>query len=71
MHKDAVEEGKNVLIVDDLLATGGTACAACQLLHQAKANIVGAAFWIELNGLGGREKLEQQEGIDVVSMLQY
>ena len=71
MHKDAVEEGKNVLIVDDLLATGGTACAACKLLHQAKANIVGAAFWIELSGLSGREKLEQQEGIDVVSMLQY
>jgi len=71
MHKDAVEEGSNILIVDDLLATGGTACAACRLIHQAKANIVGAAFWIELNGLGGREKLEQQEGCEVLSMLQY
>ncbi len=71
MHQDAVEEGKNVLIVDDLLATGGTACAACKLIHQAKANIVGAAFWIELEGLGGREKLEQQEGCEVLSMLKY
>lgn len=71
MHKDAVEAGSNVLIVDDLLATGGTACAACKLIHQANANIVGAAFWIELNGLGGREKLEQQEGCEVLSMLQY
>ena len=71
MHKDAIEENDIVLIHDDLLATGGTACAACKLLHQAKANIVGAAFWIELSGLIGREKLEQQEGIDVVSMLQY
>lgn len=71
MHQDAIEEGKNVLIVDDLLATGGTACAACKLVHQAKGNIVGAAFWIELNGLGGREKLEEQEGCEVLSMLQY
>lgn len=70
MHKDAIEEGKNVLIVDDLLATGGTAGAACRLMKQAKANIIGAAFWIELNGLGGREKLEQKN-IEVYSMLQY
>lgn len=71
MHKDAVEEGSNVLIVDDLLATGGTACAACSLIHQAKANIVGTAFWIELNGLGGREKLQELENCEVFSMLQY
>ena len=66
-----VAPSANVLIVDDLLATGGTACAACKLIHQAKANIVGTAFWIELNGLGGREKLEQQEGCEVLSMLKY
>ena len=71
MHKDAVEEGKNVLIIDDLLATGGTATAACKLIHQAKANVVGAAFWIELNGLGGREKLVNDIGCEVFSMLQY
>lgn len=71
MHKDAVEEGKNVLIVDDLLATGGTACAACELMKMAKANIIGVAFWIELNGLNGRKKLEQEENVEVVSMLKY
>ena len=57
-------------LVDDLLATGGTASAACRLIAQAKANVAGAAFWIELNGLGGREKLENL-GIEVLSMLQY
>ena len=71
MHKDAVEEGKNVLIVDDLLATGGTACAACELMKQAKANIIGTAFWIELGGLNGREILETQQHVDVVSMFKY
>lgn len=68
MHADAVEEGKNVLVIDDLLATGGTVDAACKLLKKAGANIVGAAFIIELSDLGGREKLKD---IDVVSMIQY
>ena len=68
MHADAIEEGKNVLVVDDLLATGGTVDAACKLLKKVGANIVGAAFIIELSDLKGREKLE---GVDVVSMIQY
>lgn len=68
MHADAVEEGKNVLVIDDLLATGGTVDAACKLLKKVGANIVGAAFIIELSDLGGREKLKD---IDVVSMIQY
>lgn len=68
MHADAVESGKNVLVIDDLLATGGTVDAACKLLKQTGANIVGAAFIIELSDLGGREKLKD---IDVVSMIQY
>ena len=68
--------GKKIYIyeikyTDDLLATGGTATAACKLIHQAKANVVGAAFWIELNGLGGREKLVNEIGCEVFSMLQY
>ena len=71
MHKDAIEEGANVLLVDDLLATGGTACAACNLIRKAKGNIVGAAFWIELNGLNGRQKLKEFENCEVISMLQY
>lgn len=68
MHADAIEPGKNVLVVDDLLATGGTVDAACKLLKKVGANIVGAAFIIELFDLKGREKLE---GVDVVSMIQY
>jgi adenine phosphoribosyltransferase len=68
MHADAIEEGKNVLVIDDLLATGGTVDAACKLLKKVGANIVGAAFIIELSDLGGREKLKD---VDVVSMIQY
>ena len=68
MHADAVEPGKNVLVIDDLLATGGTVDAACKLIKKAGANVVGAGFIIELSDLGGRKKLE---GIDVTSMIQY
>lgn len=68
MHADAVETGKNVLVIDDLLATGGTVDAACKLLKKTGANIVGAAFIIELSDLGGRERLKD---IDIVSMIQY
>lgn len=68
MHADAVEEGKNVLVIDDLLATGGTVDAACKLIKKVGANVVGAAFIIELSDLGGREKLKD---VDVVSMIQY
>lgn len=69
VHKDAFPEGANVLIVDDLLATGGTAEAACKLVKQTGANLVGIAFLIELCGLNGREKLEGNGKI--VSMLKY
>lgn len=68
MHADAVEAGKKVLIVDDLLATGGTVDAAAKLLKKAGANVVGSAFIIELTDLKGREKLKD---IDVFSMVQY
>ena len=50
-------EGEGMLIVDDLVATGGTACAAVQLVRQAGAEVVGASFVIDLPDLGGREKL--------------
>lgn len=69
VHKDAFPEGANVLIVDDLLATGGTAEAACKLVKKTGANLVGIAFLIELCGLKGREKLEGAGKI--VSMLKY
>lgn len=69
IHKDAIPEGANVLIVDDLLATGGTADAACKLVKKTGANLVGIAFLIELTDLNGREKLKDCG--EVVSMLKY
>ena len=69
IHQDAFPQGANVLVVDDLLATGGTAEAACKLVKKAGANLVGTAFLIELTALKGREKLVDSSKI--VSMLQY
>jgi len=68
MHKDAVGEGHNVLIVDDLLATGGTAKAVVDLVEQMKGNIVGVAFVVELTFLNGRQKFGDRE---IFSLLQY
>ena len=69
MHIDAVEPGKNVLIVDDLLATGGTVSAACKLLKKAGANVVGTCFFIELGDLNGRAKIPTD--VEVVSMITF
>jgi len=69
IHADAIEKGANVLVVDDLLATGGTAKAACNLIKKAGGNLVGAAFLIELSALDGRKKLDNCG--KVISMLQY
>ena len=68
IHRDAVEMGERVLVVDDLLATGGTAAATVHLLRQLGAEIVGCAFLVELLALGGREKLD---GCTVHSLLSY
>jgi len=57
MHRDALAEGDRVLMVDDLLATGGTMAASCDLVEQAGGHIVGVEFLIELAFLSGREKL--------------
>lgn len=70
MHADAVKTGDRVLVIDDLLATGGTAVAACNLVRKAGAEVVASAFVIELNPLKGREKIESN-GVKVVSMLGY
>ena len=59
MHKDAVKEGEKVILVDDLIATGGTAQGAVKLLRQMGADIVAACFVIDLPDLGGRKKLEE------------
>jgi len=68
IHRDAVGIGENVLIVDDLLATGGTAAATVDLVSQLGGQIVGLAFLIELTSLRGRERLN---GCDVHSMITY
>lgn len=69
IHADAIEQGANVLVVDDLLATGGTARAACNLVRKIGGNLVGAAFLIELRDLKGIDKLNDCGKI--VSMLKY
>lgn len=69
MHKDAVEPGKKVLLIDDLLATGGTMAAACELIKKVGAQPVACAFVIELQDLNGREKFD--EDVEIVSMLKY
>lgn len=68
IHEDAVEKGKKVVIVDDLLATGGTASATYKLLNDMGADIVCAAFLVELSELKGREKLS---ACKVVSLISY
>src|ERR1700735_253657 len=68
IHKDAIEKGQRVLIVDDLLATGGTAVATAQLAEGLGGQIAGLAFVVELDFLKGREKLANY---DVFSLLHY
>lgn len=68
IHKDAVSDGHRVLIVDDLLATGGTARAVTQLVEQVGGKVVGLGFVVELTFLRGRGKLA---GHDVFSLMQY
>jgi adenine phosphoribosyltransferase len=58
VHKDAIEKGAKVLMVDDLLATGGTMAAACELIQKIGGAIIGITFLIELSELHGREKLK-------------
>ena len=66
IHTDAVSQGRRVLMVDDLLATGGTMRACCDLVHGLKGSIVGIAVLIELTVLSGREKLKPYSGIHAV-----
>ena len=67
IHVDGVEKGQNVLIVDDLLATGGTVQACCNLIKEQEANVVACAFVIELEFLGGSEKLKPHESFSLIS----
>lgn len=66
VHQDGIEPGQNVLIVDDVIATGGTIEAVVELIKGMKGNIIGAAFLIELTGLKGRDKLKD---IPVLSLI--
>jgi adenine phosphoribosyltransferase len=68
MHVDAIAKGAKVLVVDDVIATGGTAWAATELVKRQGGELVGAAFAIELAFLNGRERLD---GMDVFSILRY
>ena len=70
MHKDAVKAGEKVILVDDLIATGGTAEGATRLLRQMGAEIVSACFVIDLPDLGGRAKLEAL-GVPVRTLVSY
>lgn len=68
IHSDAIEPGQKILLIDDLIATGGTAEAACKLIEQAGGEIIGCGFLIDLAFLNGTQKLAQYE---VHSLIQY
>ena len=70
IHSDAIKEGEKVLIVDDLIATGGTVEAAVKLVHKMKAEIVECCFIIDLPDIGGRKKLESM-GQNVFSLCEF
>ncbi len=68
VHADAIQAGSRVLMVDDLLATGGTIEACCRMIEQAGGQVVGCAFLVELAGLAGRQRIAQYP---CVSLLRY
>ncbi|MEC9328533.1 MAG: adenine phosphoribosyltransferase [Pseudomonadota bacterium] len=70
IHIDSVASGDRVLIVDDLIATGGTACAAATLIRETGAEVIGASFVIDLPDLGGRKKLEDI-GVPVRTLIEF
>ncbi|MCC8932116.1 adenine phosphoribosyltransferase [Rhizobium sp. 'Codium 1'] len=70
IHMDAVKPGEKVILVDDLIATGGTAVGAVQLLRQIGADVVSACFVIDLPELGGRKKLEAL-GVEVRTLVEF
>jgi adenine phosphoribosyltransferase len=70
IHTDSLSPGQNVLVIDDLIATGGTACAAVNLIRKAGAEVVGSSFVIDLPDLGGREKLSSL-GVPVRTLVSF
>ena len=71
IHKDAIEPGKNVLLIDDLLATGGTTAASVELIRKTNGNLVGIGFVVELTFLNGIEKIKTDDNMKIVSMVKY
>ena len=67
MHEDAIEPGQNAIIIDDLLATGGTISACARLCEESGANVLGALFVIELDGLGARENIAPVQAHSLVT----
>ena len=70
MHTDALKEGERVLLVDDLIATGGTCEAGIKLIKRANAKLIGCAFVIDLPALGGRKLIESM-GVDVHALCEF
>lgn len=70
MHKDAVNKGEVVLIVDDLIATGGTACAVVDLVRKLGGSVLECSFIVDLPDLGGKKKLEAK-GVSVFTMVEF
>ncbi len=70
LHDDAIEPGERILLVDDLLATGGTAAAGISLIERLGGNIIGCAFIVDLPDLGGRRKIEAM-GMDVHALCAF
>lgn len=70
IHRFDIQENWNILIHDDLLATGGTACAACELILKLKANIAGFSFVVNLQFLDGKDKLEKYSD-NIITLIDY
>ncbi|TPW12238.1 MAG: apt [Acidimicrobiaceae bacterium] len=68
MHRDAIRPGERVLVIDDVLATGGTAAATCRLVEELGGGVAGLGFLIEITSLGGRARLGERQ---VESLARY
>ena len=71
VHKDCIKEGARILLIDDLIATGGTAAAAIKLIRQLKGNIIESCFIVDLPDLGGSEKLEKELDCPCFSVCEF